>query len=44
MTDELEFDLRVKSNKKIIDKVKGDWKDIEKTINDKYYGLGDDKE
>lgn len=36
---ELVFDLRVKSNKKIIDKVKGDWKDIEKTINDKYYGL-----
>jgi len=33
---ELSFELKIKSGDKTLDKLDGDWKKIEKAINDKY--------
>ena len=33
---EMDFDIKIRSNKKQIDRIKGDWDKCMKSINDKY--------
>jgi len=36
LTTEISFELKIKSGKKTIDKLEGDWSKLEKAINEKY--------
>lgn len=37
--NELQFDVKIKSGDKLLDKINGDWQKVEKAINEKYENI-----